>query len=141
MSPWWLLAGLGILLIGVTKSGFGGAVGLFVVPLIALALGHIPARGSEAALGLLLPLLVMGDLIAVYQYRRSFSWPTIRSLLPATAAGVVIGGLLLWWFHRQGPLVGSIIRLEVGAECILLVAIHWWRQARGIQERLLPEPF
>jgi len=66
---WWGVVWLSIFLIGVTKSGFGSGFGLMVVPLIAIALGHIPSRGSEAALGLLLPLMLAGDVIAVWQDR------------------------------------------------------------------------
>ena len=140
MNPWWLVVGLGMFLVGVTKSGFGGGVGLMIVPLTAIAMEHIPGRGSEAALGLMLPLLVLGDLIAVWQYRRLFSLAIVRRLLPGTAVGVVLGGLLLYWFHRQTGLVGALIRIEIGIECILLVALHWWRGYRGVQERTLPEP-
>ncbi len=140
MNLWWLVVCLAMFLIGVTKSGFGGGVGLMIVPLTAIAMEHIPERGSEAALGLMLPLLVIGDLIAVWQYRRLFSLGIVRRLFAGTAAGVVVGGLLLGWFHSQTRVVGALIRIEIGIECILLVTIHWWRAARGVQQRLLPEP-
>jgi uncharacterized protein len=173
MDQWWLVVCLAIFLIGVTKSGFGSGMGLMVVPLTAIAMGHIPGRGAEAALGLLLPLLIIGDLIAVGQYRRLFALrpaplpalvpvgagaaaavqPTdppddgrqtalrlLRRLLPGTAVGVLLGGLLLWWFHQQKELVGALMRIEIGIESILLVGLHWWRQHRGTQTQLLPEP-
>jgi len=140
MNPWWLLVLLSVFLVGVTKSGFGGGVGLMIVPMMAIAMERIPERGSEAALGLLLPLLVIGDLIAIWQYRQLFSLSIVRKLLPGTLAGVVIGGLLLWWFHRQAHIVGALMRIEIGIESILLVGLHWWRTWRGVQERLLPEP-
>jgi uncharacterized membrane protein YfcA len=34
-----------------------------------------------------------------------------------------------------------LIRIEIGCESILLVSIHWWRLYRGMQHRLLPEPW
>lgn len=139
-SPWWALVGLSIFLIGVTKSGFGSGVGLMIVPMMAIAMGHIPSRGSEAALGLMLPLLIAGDFIAVWQYRKLFSLSIVKKLLPGTAVGVVIGGLLLWGFHQYKDVVGSLIRIEIGIESILLVSIHWWRLAKGVQQNLLPEP-
>jgi hypothetical protein len=154
---WWLVVILGVFLIGLTKSGFGSGVGLFVVPLLTLAMGHT-ARGSEAAPGLMLPLLILGDIIAVWQYRDLFlpvhasadapaeqphgmTGPSlIRHLALGTIAGVVLGGLLLWWFHKQGELMAALIRLEIGFECLLLLSIHYYRQWRGMQTRLLPEP-
>src|SRR5689334_17214915 len=100
MSLPWLIVCLGIFLIGLTKSGFGSGVGLLNVPMIVLAMGRTD-RGSQAALGLMLPLLILGDLIAIWQYRKLFSPGIIKHLLPGTLAGVVLGGLLLWWFHQQ----------------------------------------
>src|SRR5581483_6860730 len=158
MSWWWLLVFLAVVLIGVTKSGFGSGVGLMIVPMTAIAMGNIPGRDSETALGLLLPLLIFGDLLAVWQYRKFFLTtaaegadepPPVRGsddaaigianelpnpeataplatstlappagavrrrpamrvigrLLPGTIVGVVIGGLLLYWFHQQKDLV------------------------------------
>jgi len=169
MWYWWALVFLAVFLIGVTKSGFGSGMGLMVVPLTAIALGHLP-RGSEAALGLLLPLLILGDFLAIYQYRHLFAAPqahtqiagasgggeqvavAIRSsssllsivgrMLPGTMAGVVVGGGLLWWFHQQPPtLLVALIWIEIGFESILLVGIHWWRQVRGEQSHLVPEPW
>ena len=67
---------LAVFLIGVTKSGFGSGVGLMIVPMMAIAMGHIPGRGSEAALGLLLPLLIIGDLIAVWQVPAALQYGT-----------------------------------------------------------------
>lgn len=149
----WSVVFLAIFLIGVTKSGFGSGVGLMIVPMTALAMDFIPGRGSEAALGLLLPLLIFGDIIAVWQYRRLFSSQNLHPdataprprhilarLLPGTLAGVVLGGLLLWWFHQQQQIVGALIRIEIGIESILLVGIHWWRTWRGVQRNLFPEP-
>lgn len=174
----WLIVCIAVLLIGVTKSGFGSGMGLLNIPIIVLAMGHTD-RGSQAALGLMLPLLILGDLLAVWQYRRLFkpgglssaattqndrikdpeqkldqvlpvlppqSAPLhtgpqlIKALLPGTALGVVIGGVLLWWFHQYHAMVGTIIRLEIGLECIVMVGLHWWRQYKGVQTHLLPEP-
>lgn len=154
---WWFIVFLAVFLIGVTKSGFGSGVGLMVVPMTAIAMGHVPGRGSEAALGLLLPLLVAGDLIAVWQYSHLFFARTvaadgsqahdsqaravIRKLLPGTIVGVVLGTLLLVLLHSNANLVGALIRIEIGCESILLVAIHWWRLYRGVQQHLMPEPW
>jgi uncharacterized membrane protein YfcA len=154
---WWSIVILAVLFIGITKSGFGSGVGLMIVPMTAIAMGHIAGRASEDALGLLLPLLVAGDLIAVWQYRKLFfgkSEPAadpnanratharavILKLLPGTILGVILGGTLLWAIHSRGQLVGALIRIEIGCESILLVSLHWWRLYRGIQHKLLPEP-
>lgn len=130
---------LAVTLIGLTKSGFGAGVGLMIVPLTAVSLAAT-SEGEETALGLLLPLLILGDLLAIGQHAKHFDWGVLKRLLPATAVGVVLGGLVLWWIKAQADLVAALIRIEIGLECLLLVGLHWWRQARGQQTKLLPEP-
>ena len=73
-NVWFYVALAAIAFIGVTKSGFGSGVGLIIVPvtLWRWAMGRSPGRGEQAALGLLLPLLVAGDLISIWQHRRYF---------------------------------------------------------------------
>lgn len=153
---WFYIALFAIFFIGVTKSGFGSGVGLIIVPLIALAMGHnaFPGRGESAALGLLLPLLVAGDFLSIYQHRKYFARPPesnpqpnphttrriIALLLPGTILGVILASLLLWWFHQHKDLVAALMRIEIGAESVLLVGLHWWRLYRGQQTHLIPEP-
>jgi uncharacterized membrane protein YfcA len=111
-----------------------------IVPMMAIAMGHIPGRGSEMALGLLLPLLIAGDFIAVWQYRKLFSLNIVKRLFPGTLVGVILGGLMLWEFHQYAGIVGSLIKIEIGIESILLVSLHWWRMWRGVQQHLVREP-
>ncbi len=140
INPWWLVVALAVLLIGVTKSGFGAGVGLMIVPMTAIAMGQT-SYGEKAALGLLLPLLITGDLVAVWQYRKLFSTSILKKLGAATLAGVVLGGLLLWLIDNQSErLAAALIRIEIGFECVLLVGLHYYRLWRGDPSRLLPEP-
>src|SRR5277367_4569220 len=101
---WWCIVFCAVVFIGITKSGFGSGVGLMIVPMTAIAMGHIPSRGSEAALGLLLPLLIAGDLIAVWQYFHLFfpnaadpeglhikARRVLVRLMPGTVVGVILG--------------------------------------------------
>jgi hypothetical protein len=140
MNPWWVCVGFSVFLIGVTKSGFGGGIGLTIVPLTAIAMGHIPEYGSAATIGLLLPLLIVGDLIAVWQYRRLFAVEKIKRLFPGTALGVVLGGALLWALGRATRYVGATILIVIGIECIALVGLHWWLLRHSERDHLMREP-
>lgn len=138
MTWWWLVVFLAVFLIGLTKSGFGAGVGLMIVPMTVVALGHTD-YGSAAALGVMLPLLILGDAIAVGLHRKHFDRAVVRRLLvPWTFVGVAVGGLALWWFHHQQRLVVPLIKLEVGLESVLLVGLHWWRVWRGQNLRVAP---
>lgn len=136
----WIVISFGCFLIGVTKSGLGGGLGLIVVPMTAMALDHTE-RGAAAALGLLLPLLIAGDLLSIYQYRKLFDFHLVRRLILPTAAGIALGSGLLWLIHEQNArLIEALIRLEIGLESAFLVSLVWYRQWRGDEHRLLPEP-
>ncbi len=76
------------LFIGLSKSGFPG-VGLLTVALMAEA---FPARQST---GILLPLLIFGDLCAVQAFRKHTLWAQIARMLPPTLIGVVAGFFIM----------------------------------------------
>ena len=78
----YLLAAAAI--VGFTKTSVGG-VGILAVLLIALA---FPGKASP---GILLPMLIIADIMAVIYYRRDCQWKIIWRLLPLTIVGVVGG--------------------------------------------------
>jgi uncharacterized membrane protein YfcA len=142
MTPAWAVVFFAIFLIGVTKSGFGSGVGLMIVPMTMMAMDRT-RYGSQAALGLMLPLLMAGDLIAVWQYRHLFSLDIVKKLLPGTIAGVVLGALVLYWFHHLSTndrILRGVIKVEVAFESVVLVALHWWRVWRGQALHVEPTP-
>ncbi len=72
------------LLVGVSKMGIAG-MGLVVIPTLALVFG-----GKDST-GILLPVLVFADIIAVRYYNRHANWQFLWKLLPWTVAGVLLG--------------------------------------------------
>ena len=126
----WALVFLCVFLIGVTKSGFGSGAGLMIVPLTAMAMANLP-HGSHAALPLLLPLLIAGDLLAIWQYRTHANWRIIARLLPGSLLGIAVGSALLGWFASQKHLAEALINIEIGAESVFLVSLNWYREWRA----------
>ncbi len=91
-------------LIGFTKTSVGG-VGILAVLLAALA---FPGKASP---GIVLPMLIIADIVAVIYYRRDCHWPVLLRLFPAAVAGIVVGWVVvdlapLAFFRR---LIGLII--------------------------------
>src|SRR5690606_4488816 len=98
--------------------------------------------GAQAALGLMLPLLICGDLIALWQQRRHASLALVRKLLPATVAGVAVGGSALYVAHSHQKWAEAIINLDIGFESVLLVGLHWYRQLRHARPEIyVPKPW
>lgn len=108
---------LGAAGIGFSKSGFPGVSMLHVV-LYALVFG---ARDST---GVLLPLLVAGDLCAIGLFGRKANWSQIRRLLPPTLTGIVIGWVLM------GRLNEDAFKLIVGVIILSLAAVQAVRMGR-----------
>lgn len=109
----WLLAGGAALLVGFAKTGVPG-IGILVVPLMAAAFGARPS------VGLLLPILITADCLAVAAYRRHAQWQHLWGLVPWVAVGMVQGFLVLYLVDEPGwfsPLIGGIVLL------MLLVAL------------------
>ncbi|CAM5743569.1 hypothetical protein SALBM311S_11558 [Streptomyces alboniger] len=78
------------LLVGFSKTAVSGANTVS----LAIFAAVLPARAST---GVLLPVLIAGDVLAVLTYRRHAHWPTLWRLFPAVAVGVVAGTLFLMW--------------------------------------------
>lgn len=99
-----LLVVLGAAGVGFSKSGFAG-VGMIHVVIFAFVFG---ARTST---GILLPLLIIGDVCAVKLFGAQVQWPHVRRLLWPAVGGVVIGWLLLGRLDEAAvkPLVGATI--------------------------------
>jgi uncharacterized membrane protein YfcA len=83
----YLVAGIAVVILGLSKGGFAG-VGMISTPLLALVVGPI------AAAGVIFPILIVQDLIAVAMYRRTFSWQILATMIPGAALGVGLAYLL-----------------------------------------------
>lgn len=83
----WVFAGTATFLLGISKSGLKG-LSIFNVTLMALAFGAKPSTG------LLMPLLVVGDVFAVIYYNRHTKWTYIYKLLPWMLLGIAVGVFL-----------------------------------------------
>jgi uncharacterized protein len=120
----WFLAVLGALLVGVAKTGITGLSLLFV----SIFASIMPARRST---GVVLPLLIIGDIIAVVSYRRHAQWGHVWRLFPWAAAGVLVGAFAMGHMDERQT------RLSIGAIVIGLTILHIIRRARpGASEAL-----
>jgi len=85
-DSYFVLAGLAALLVGLSKGGLP-TVGMLAVPLLSLFMSPIKAAV------LLLPIYIISDVVSVWLYRKDFSAPNLKILVPAGILGVFIGWL------------------------------------------------
>ena len=120
-------------------TGFGS--GLIAIPLLAHFL----------PLTFVVPLLLVLDLIASIvlsrHMRMQVRWDEIRSLLPTTIVGVLIGAFLLVNLPREPLLVGlALFVIFFGLRYLLNVhgekpISHWWSIPTGLSGGLISAMF
>jgi uncharacterized membrane protein YfcA len=79
-----------VLLLGLSKSGFGAGFGSLAVPMMALA---VPVPDAAA---IFMPLLLVMDVLTLKALRQDLDGPLLRFLLPWGLLGIAMGALL---FH------------------------------------------
>jgi len=105
-----------VLFAGVSKGGFGSGAAFAAAPLLALILE--PA----AAIGLMLPLLMVMDVTALRPYWRRWDWGSARMMMIGGLPGVCAGALLYTVADADA------LRFMIGAVAVGFVA---WQLARA----------
>ncbi len=111
----WVLLAVAALLVGFAKTAVGGVASISVAVFAAV----LPARESTGAL---LPLLLVGDVLAVGAYRAHADWHRLVRLLPAVVVGVLGGAVFV------GVVDDTVMRRTIGAILLVLVGVHLARR-------------
>lgn len=86
MAQWlWII--MAAILVGFSKTGIGAAM-MMVIPMVASVFG------GKASTGIILPMLIVGDVFAVKYYHRHADWSNIKKLLPWTLLGVIMAAVV-----------------------------------------------
>jgi uncharacterized membrane protein YfcA len=102
-----------VLLLGLSKSGFGAGLGSLAVPLMALA---IPVPQAAA---LLMPVLLLCDILSVAAFRRDIDKALLWLLIPFGLLGTLVGTLLF------RVLDARTVATLVGVFTLLFLAQRW----------------
>ena len=100
-----------VILVGLSKGGFGGAMALLGVPLMALAVSPVQAAA------ILLPILIVMDMVSLWTWRSHKDNKTLVIMLPGAVIGIAIGWATAAW------VTAPMVRLIVGAVALWFV----WR--------------
>lgn len=114
----WALLGCAALIVGASKTLLPGAATLAV----ALFAAVLPARESTAAL---LVILIVGDLFAIWMYRRTVDWVILRKLIWPVILGVALGTVFL------GVASDDAVRRVIGTILLALLVFTLWRRRRS----------
>ena len=110
LDPYFIfIAATAVLIVGLSKAGLLGSLGMVGVPLWSLVM---PARDAA---GMMLPVLLAMDAIAIWTYRKECDWRILRIMLPGAAIGT-IAGWVLWSFVSD-----AAVLLFVGVVTLLFI--------------------
>ena len=91
----WVAIVIAAFILGVSKSGIKG-IGIIIILIIAFVFGE------KESTGVLLPMLVCADIMAVIYYHRHAQWNYIIKLMPFMVLGVLVG---VWVGHGISEII------------------------------------
>jgi len=109
-----LVAALAIMLVAVSKGGFGGGVGALSVPMMLLV---VEQKG--VVLGMWLPVLIACDICTLPHYPRTWRPRALFRIAPGTVVGIVAGFFLLDYVADKAWL----LNLTIGVICLVFVVL------------------
>tara|TARA_Y100000590_G_C15677472_1_gene998571 strand:+ start:1062 stop:1793 length:732 start_codon:yes stop_codon:yes gene_type:complete len=107
----YIISAIGVFIFGIAKGGFAGPISLLAVPLMSLSMSPLKAAG------ILLPLLVIMDIIAIYIFWKKWDLKILKIIVPASMIGIFFGAFTFQYTSENQ------IRLIVGIITILFVII------------------
>jgi len=120
----WSMVLLAAFIIGLSKSGLKG-IAILAVTFLAIVFG------GKSSTGILLPMLMVGDIFAVIYYNRHAQWKYLFKLMPWMLTGVLLGV----WVGDEIPET----TFKNGMAFIILLTVimmFWWERRK---DRPVPE--
>ena len=111
----WTIVVLAALLVGFAKTAIGG-VGMVAVALFALVL---PTKDSTGAV---LLLLLTGDLVAIWVYRKHVDWRLIVRLIVPVLVGIGLGAAFL------AMVDDLMLRRTIGVIILVSLVAGFWKE-------------
>jgi uncharacterized membrane protein YfcA len=118
-DPWFYVAAtVALLIVGISKGGFGGGLGVVGVPLMSLTISPLTAAA------IMLPILCLMDLFSVRAYRRKWDPVNLRILIPAAMVGIAIATVTFKYVDV------TFTKLLVGGIAVSFTLDFWLRVLR-----------
>lgn len=114
-----LLIAFVVLFVGISKSAFAGAFGVFGVPLLMFKFSAIQA------IALMLPLLIIADLLSVRSFWKKWDTKLLASLIPGAMIGILVAHLTIDFINADH------LGLMIAIICIVFAVKNiWFKQTR-----------
>ncbi|MEM9630649.1 MAG: sulfite exporter TauE/SafE family protein [Pseudomonadota bacterium] len=121
-DPWFYAAAIpAVFLVGLSKGGFGGTMAMLGVPIMTLVISPLQAAG------IMLPILVIMDIVALTAYKGRADWRTLSILIPAAVVGIGIG------WTTAAYVDDTFVTLLVGVTSIAFVADYVFKRRKAAE--------
>ena len=113
-----VFAFLAAFILGISKAGVKG-IAVLIVTLMALAFG------GKSSTGMLMPLLIVGDIFAITYYHRHTQWNYLKVFLPWMMLGVLIGVIIGKDLPEKTFQMGMAVTI-----LLTLSMLIWWEKKK-----------
>ena len=108
-SVFFVCAVISVIMLGISKSGFGAGLGTLSLPLMA------SQSTINEALAIMLPLLMMIDLVGLRRYILNANWTILKIVIPPALVGLLLGMI---FFTAITP---QVLTLSIGIFTLLFL--------------------
>ncbi|ASP34591.1 sulfite exporter TauE/SafE family protein [Labrenzia sp. VG12] len=129
-DPWFYAAAIpAVFFVGLSKGGFGGTFAMLGVPIMSLVISPLQAAG------IMLPILIVMDVVALLAYKGRADWKCLVILLPAAVLGIGIGWATAAYVNDD------FVLFLIGVMSLAFVADYVFKQrkATGAANHNLPK--
>lgn len=117
-DPWFYAAAFpAVLIVGLSKGGFGPGSSLIALPLLSLVLPPLQAAA------IMLPVLCAMDLAGLWGFRGKWDRANMKIILPGALIGILVGTLTAGYVNNAG------VEVIVGGIAILFALQKWLKRA------------
>jgi len=121
-DPWFYAAAIpAVFFVGLSKGGFGGTFAMLGVPIMSLVISPLQAAG------IMLPILIVMDIVALLAYRGRADWKCLAVLLPAAVLGIGIGWATAAYVND------AFVLFLIGIMSLAFVADYLFKQRKATQ--------
>ena len=105
-----------VIIYGLAKGGFGGAIGIIAVPLMSLAVS------PPQAAAILLPILCVMDILALRKFWRNWHVQNLKIMIPGALLGIIVGAFTFRY------LTEAHVRILIGTIAVAFAIQFWIKQ-------------
>lgn len=124
IAPTWyyFCVATSVLIIAISKGGFGGSTGILAIPVMALVMP------TQQMLGIMMLVLIVADALSNLHYFREYEWKLLRWLLAGVVPGIGAGTMMIWLIGQADPSTfDRVLKAIIGILCLMIVALQVWR--------------